>query len=320
MTDLGATGPVASDLGASDLAGRLEEYLRIRRSLGYKLERDGKLLTQFIGYLHEQGADTITIEHAVAWVGLPAGGRAWLTFRMSVVRGFAAYLHTVDPAVPVPPADLFPSGPHKAVPYLYSNEELAALVAATDTLRYPLQRATYRTLICLLAVTGLRVGEVIGLDDNDFDTEHGVLCVTGKFGKRRQVPLHASSVAALRGYQRLRRAVHPHPVTAALLVSTPGTRLINVDVNATFSTLVGRAGLVPRSASCRPRPHDLRHSFAVATLLDWYRDGGDVAARLPLLSTYLGHVDPASTYWYLHAAPELLAQAAQRLDAHLGGR
>ena len=304
-----------------DLDRRLEEYLRIRRSLGFKLARDGKLLAQFIGYLHERGTDTITIDHAVAWVGLPAGaGRGWLTFRMSAVRGFAAYLHTLDPAVPVPPADLFPSGPHRAVPYLYSDDELAALVAATDTLRYPLQRATYRTLICLLAVTGLRVGEAIGLDDADFDTEHGVLTVTGKFGKPRQVPLHPSSVAALGTYRRRRKKAHPHPSTPALLVSTPGTRLINVDVNATFVKLVGCAGLAPRSASCRPRPHDLRHTFAVATLLDWYRDGGDVAARLPLLSTFLGHVDPTSTYWYLHAAPELLAEAAQRLDAHLGGR
>jgi len=140
-----------TELAMSGLGRRLEEYLRIRRSLGFKLARDGKLLAQFIGYLHEQGTDTITIDHAVAWVGLPAGaGRGWLAFRMSVVRGFTGYLHTLDPAVPVPPADLFPPGPHRAVPYLYSDDELAALVAATDTLRYPLQRATYRTLICCL--------------------------------------------------------------------------------------------------------------------------------------------------------------------------
>ncbi|MGH3538236.1 MAG: hypothetical protein ACRDQJ_08040 [Pseudonocardiaceae bacterium] len=142
-----------------DLSRRLEEYLRMRRSLGFKLERDGKLLVQFIGYLHDQGADTITIDHAVAWVGLPTGGgRGWLAFRMSVVRGFTGYLHTLDPAVAVPPADLFPHGPHRAVPYLYSDDELAGLIAATDTLRYPLQRATYQTLICLLAVTGLFSG------------------------------------------------------------------------------------------------------------------------------------------------------------------
>jgi integrase/recombinase XerD len=275
------------------------------------------LNTVAVGYLHERGVGTITVEHVVAWVGLPGGGRGWLAFRMSAVRGFLGYLHTLDPAVPVPPAGLFPSRPHRAVPYLYSADELAALVAATDTLRYPLQRTTYRTLICLLAVTGLRVGEAIRLDDTDFDTEYGVLAVTGKFGKPRQVPLHPSSVTALAGYRRYRNTTHRHPRTPALFVSTPGTRLIYNGISATFVKLVRRAGLAPRSASCRPRPHDLRHSFAVATLLDWYRDGGDVAARLPLLSTYLGHVEPANTYWYLHAAPELLAEAAQRLDAHL---
>ena len=143
-----------------DLDARLEEYLRIRRSLGYKLERDGKLLAQFIAWLHEQHAAAVTVEHAVAWVSLPAAaGSGWLRFRMSVVRGFTAYLHTLDPAVPVPPAGLFPPGPHRAVPYLYSADELAALLTATDTLRYPLQRATYRTLISLLAVTGLFSGD-----------------------------------------------------------------------------------------------------------------------------------------------------------------
>jgi integrase len=270
--------------------------------------------------------DPITVDHVVAWVDLASGGRGWLAFRMSVVRGFLGYLHTLDPAVPVPPAGLFPSGSRRAVPYLFSADELAALVAATDTLRHPLRRSTYRTLISLLAVTGLRVGEAIRLDDTDLDVDHGVLAVTGKFGKPRQVPLHPSSVAALQAYRRVRTATHPRPRTPALLVSTPGTRLLYVNVSATFVKLVGRVGLAPRSASCRPRPHDLRHSFAVATLLDWYRDGGDVAARLPLLSTYLGHVEPANTYWYLHAAPELLDEAVHRLDqrlrpnAHPGGR
>ena len=297
----------ASGPGRAELDRRLTEYLAIRRSLGFTLVRDGKLLAQFLGYLHEHDADTITVEHAVAWVSQASGGRAWLAFRMSVVRGFAGYLHTLDPAVPVPPADLFPAGAHRAVPYLYSADELAALIAATDTLRYPLQRATYHTLICLLAVTGLRVGEAIGLDDADLDAEHGVLTVTGKSGKIRHVPLHPSSVTALGAYQRRRRAEHPRPASPALLVSTPGSRLVYVDVQRYVPHVCPPRRTTPRSASCRPRLHDLRHTFAVNTLLDWYRDGGDVAARLPLLSTYLGHVEPANTYWYLQAAPELLA-------------
>jgi integrase/recombinase XerD len=197
----------------SPLGPSLGDYLRIRRALGFKLERDAKLLAQFIDYLHQHDAVTVTVEHAVAWVRLPQGAsRSWLAFRMSVVRGFAAYLSTLDPAVQVPPAGLFPAGPHRAVPYLYSDVDIAALLTAATTLRFGLQAATYQTLIGLLSVTGLRVGEAIGLDDADFDSQHGVLTVRGaKFGKSRQVPLHPSTVTALRGYQRLRDQTHPSP-------------------------------------------------------------------------------------------------------------
>ena len=141
-----------------------------------------------------------------------------------------------------------------------------------------------------------------------------------KFGKQRLLPLHPATVTALQSCRRLRGQVFPRPSSDALLVSSTGGRLRYVNVSQTFVTLARRAGLAARSGDCRPRPHDLRHPFAVATLLDWYRDGGDVAARLPLLSACLGHVEPASTYWYLHAAPELLAEAARRLGPGPGAR
>jgi integrase len=141
-----------------------------------------------------------------------------------------------------------------------------------------------------------------------------------KLGKSRQTPLHPTAVTALRDYQQRRAQLCPQPATRALFVSTAGTRLAYVNVSVTFVKLVRRAGLAPRSASCRPRIHDLRHTFAVRTLLDWYRDDDNVSARLPLLSTYLGHVEPANTYWYLQAAPELLAEAARRLETHIGDR
>lgn len=301
-----------------DLRHALDDYLTIRRGLGFKLERTQKLLTQFITWLDQRDTVTITTDDMVAWVALPAtrASRGWLALRMQAVRGFVTYLHTLDPNVAVPPAGLFPDGPHRAVPYLYSDAEITALLAAAATLRHPLGVATYQTLIGLLAVSGMRVGEVINLDDDDFDTGQGMLTVdAGKSGRTRQLPLHATTVAALCDYQHHRDERFPHPKTTALLVSNAGTRLINVDVNATFLELTRRGGLAPRSARCRPRPHDLRHSFSVNTLLDWYRDGGDVQARLPLLSAYLGHTEPANTYWYLQAAPELLAEAAKRLDA-----
>lgn len=305
----------------STLRQALADYLAVRRALGFKLARDEKLLTQFLTYLQTQGAETITVDDALTWASLPAGGGSWLSFRLSVVRGFAKYMHTLDPATQVPPVGLLPPRPHRAVPYLYSDADIAALMAAAAGLRYPLRVATYQTLIGLLRVSGMRIGEAIGLDDTDFDVEHGLLTVRGtKFGKSRLIPLHPSTTSALRGYQRRRDELNPHPISPALFVSTPGARLRYINVSQTFVVLVRRSGLAVRSAACRPRPHDMRHSFAVATLLDWYRDGGDVAARLPLLSTYLGHTDPKGTYWYLQAAPELLALAAQRLDDHQAGR
>jgi integrase len=306
---------------ASPLRQALADYLTVRRSLGFKLARDEKLLAQFLTYLEDRGVTTITVEHAMAWVTLPEGaGRSWLRMRLSVVRGFARWLRFLDPDTQVPPSGLLPPRRHRAVPYLYSSDDLAALINAADGLRTPLRALTYQTLIGLLAVSGMRIGEAIRLDLGDFDARHGVLTVTGsKFGKSRQIPLHPATVAALRDYLR-HRGRHPQVSTEAVFVSTAGTRLMYVNVSATFVKLVARAGLKARSAKCHPRIHDLRHSFTVSTLLDWYRDGGDVQARLPLLSTYLGHVDPKSTYWYLQAAPELLAMAGQRLDDHLEGR
>ena len=300
----------------------LADYLTMRRRLGYKLERAAKLLAQFICYLDDVGADTVTVEHALAWASLPAGGDpSWWAYRLSVVRGFAAYLHTLDPATEVPAAELLPWRPRRATPYLYADEEIAALFAAADTLRFPLRVATYRTLIGLLAVTGLRVGEAIRLDRGDLDLKHELLVVrNSKFGKSREVPLHPSTIRALRDYLHLRARLQPQPSVSALFISPSGTRLLYCNVHATFRQLRRCAGLQPRSASCRPRIHDLRHTFAIRTLLDAYRDDGDVQPRLSLLATYLGHVHPDSTYWYLSAAPELLVLAGDRLERHLGAR
>jgi integrase/recombinase XerD len=300
----------------------LAGYLDLRRGMGFKLDRDARLLAQFISYLEQAGKVTVTAADALAWATSPADASpGWLAFRMSVVRGFAAYLHTLDPAAEIIPPGLLPGGSHRAVPYLYSAADIAALLAQAEKLRTPLRTATIQTLIGLLAVTGMRIGEALALDDGDFDPGQGMLIVRhAKFGKQRLLPLHPTTVTALQSYRRLRGQVFPRPSSDALLVSSTGGRLRYVNVSQTFVTLARRAGLAARSGDCRPRPHDLRHSFAVATLLDWYRDGGDVAARLPLLSAYLGHVEPANTYWYLHAAPELLAEAARRLGPGPGAR
>jgi integrase len=308
----------------SALEQRLAEYLAVRRALGYKLARAGKLLLQFLAWLDERDQHVITTALALEWATQPpATGSNWHRHRLTVVRGFAAHLHTIDPAHEVPPVDLLPPRPRRAVPFLYSDREVIALMDAASVIPTPHRAVTMRTLIGLLAVTGMRVGEAIRLDRSDIDDRHELLVVRdSKFGKSREVALHPTTIRALRAY--LRRRDRPTPVepTAAVLTSATGTRLRYCNVHLAFKRIVAHAGLRPRSPECRPRPHDLRHAFAVKTILDAYRGGDDVAVRLPLLSTYLGHVHPGSTYWYLEAAPELLALAGQRLEQHLaqGGR
>jgi integrase/recombinase XerD len=298
----------------------LLDYLTIRRRLGYKLDRAEQLLSQFLDFLDGRGEQLVTIDNAVAWATLPADATAnWWAFRLSQVRGFARYLHAHDLAHQVPPADLLPRRSRRSTPYLYSDDEIAALMRATRSLRLPLQQATHGTLIGLLAVTGMRVGEALRLDRADVDLRHGVMTVRhSKYGKSRLLPLHPSTVRALRAYVRVRNRHCPTPTTDAFLISSRGTRVDHSDLNRTFRKLLRRAGIQSRSPSCRPRPADFRHAFAVHTLIDWYRAGADVHAQLPLLSTYLGHSEPRNTYWYLQAAPELLALAAERLERPSG--
>lgn len=302
----------------SALSLKVADYLAVRRSLGYKLARPEKLLAQLTAHLEQAGAATVTTEHALAWAVQPGGDPAWHAYRLAVARGFAAWLATADPAAEIPPAGLIPSRKQRATPYLYDDSEIAALITAAESLRFPLRTAAYQTLIGLLAVTGMRVGEAIGLDRGDADLDSGVLTVrNGKHGKSRLVPLHDTTTRALGGYLRLRDRLCPQARTQAVFISPAGTRLLYCNVHATWKKLAASAGLGPRSGSCRPRIHDLRHSFAVRTMLDAYESGADGQATLAVLSTYLGHVDPKATYWYLSASPELMAAAGQRLGAWL---
>lgn len=295
------------------------DYLAMRRALGFKLSREETLLPRFADFIADRGERHVSIDAAVAWATLPAGSAAWWATRLQMARGFAAYMNSIDPVNEIPALDLLPRPPHRATPYLYSQEQIDALIAAAGTLRTPLRVATMQTLLGLLAVTGMRISEVVGLDHEDFDTANGFLLVRGaKFGKSRELALHPTTVTALRRYLRRADRPPPSPGTTALLVTAVGTRLSTKDVQRTFASLRHRAGIEARSASCRPRVHDLRHSFAVATVLDAYRADEDVGPRLALLSTYLGHINPAATYWYLSAAPELMHLAADRLERHLG--
>jgi integrase/recombinase XerD len=225
----------------SPLGQALAEDLRIRRALGFKLDRAERLLAQFIAYLHDHNAEMLTIEDTLAWATSPTDATPrWWAHRLSTVRGFAAYLHALDPRAEVPPPGLIRCGPRRAIPYLYSQANITALVDAASRLPRPLGAATYQTLIGLLAVSGMRVGEAIRLDRDDLDADHdGLLTVRdSKFGKSRLLPLHPTTVAALQAY------LLPAPASAALLLSTAGTRLGYNNVWRTFHRLARQVGLM----------------------------------------------------------------------------
>jgi integrase/recombinase XerD len=305
----------------SELARAAQNYLDTRRALGFRLRGEGQLLAQFVAFMDKAGLSVITTDAALAWATGPVDvDPYWWGSRLAVVRTFASWLVAFDPHTQVPAADLLRYSSQRAEPYPYTDADITALMTAAATIAHPLRAGTYQTLIGLLAVTGMRVGEAIRLDRTDLDAASGALTIRhAKFDKSRELPLHPSTIDALAAYARVRDRTCPHPPTPSLLVSIVGTRLIYKNVHHTWLDLARQAGLRPRSPRCRPRIHDLRHRFAIATLLGWYQGDADIPARLPQLSTYLGHVSPASTYWYLHGAPELLALAGQRLEAHQGG-
>jgi integrase/recombinase XerD len=304
----------------SALEQALADYLRLRHSLGHEMAEAGRLLPGLVAYLDARGLPTVTIEAALAWAQQapksPAGRVTTIgPRRMTAARGFARYLSGIEASTEVPPLGLMPRrGPWRQ-PFIYTSADIGALLAAARRrIVSPLRAVTYQTLIGLLAASGLRIGEAIKLDRGDVDWAQGVLLIReSKFGKSRLVPLHPSCMQPLAGYAQLRDQLQPQPAEPAFFTSLNRKRLLYAVVQLTFRQLIDDAG-IGAGAPWPPRLHDLRHSFAVRTLLGWYRAGEDVQAKIPSLSTYLGHREPASTYWYLSAAPELLALAAARQD------
>lgn len=303
----------------TDLRAAAHDYLAVRRRLGFELKHPGQTLVDFVEFMDRAGAERVTTELALMWAtSVQAHPHRWRR-RLGVVRGFARYLSTIDPATEIPSEDLLPATLPRVAPYLYSPAEIQALMSAARALSPRLRAATIETVIGLLAVTGLRPGEALGLDRADVELSDGLLHVrAAKHNKHREVPLHDTTTIALREYGRLRDRHLPISSSPAFFVSQQGSRLTAGAFNKAFAKLIGQVGLEGRGERTRPRAHDLRHSFAVRTLIGWYHAGENVDAKLPLLSTFLGHVDPASTYWYLQASPELLALARDRLARAAG--
>ena len=296
----------------------LEEYLAVRRALGFELRIDGRLLHGFVDLAESEGASSISRKLALRWATQPADAQpAQWSKRLGMVRRFAEYLSATNPRTEIPSQELLPYRSYRKPPYIYTDVEILNLIRAAKELPPPggFRAQTYSTLIGLIAVTGMRISEPIGLDRNDVDLSEGVLTVRKtKFGKSRLVPLHPSTAERLSEYARLRDRLCLNPQSPSFFVSERGTRLTDDTVRRWFVVLSRKIGLRGPKDSHGPRLHDLRHGFAVKTLLNWYRAGVDVEQEMPVLSTYLGHGRLTDTYWYISAAPELLRQATLRLE------
>jgi len=299
-----------------------EEYLTLRRHLGFKLQKDGKELLAFVAFMAQHHASYITPQLALAWAQQSSTVQpAEWAHRLSVVRTFARPRSATDPRTQIPPEGLLPYRPQRARPYLYSEKEIRSLLRAALKMSYRFERGKlrpwiYYCLFGLLNVSGLRLGEARNLELRDVDLKAAVLTIRGaKFCKTRLVPLHASTCTVVADYlARRQRHWAGRPVSSYLFVSSLGNRLDGGDIHRTFYALSRQIGLRGPSDHRGPRLHDMRHRFATNTLLQWYRSGQDPERQLPLLSTYLGHVHVSDTFWYLSAQPELMREAMSRLE------
>ena len=302
---------------------RVDEYLGFRRQLGYKLVREGYLLREFGRYVDETGHHgAVTTELVLRWVRLPGKAKAnYLAQRLLVVRRLIRHLALEEPEVEIPSDDSLKL--RRVQPHIYTKQQIHDLLAAAAALSPigGLRPQTYHTLFGLLASTGMRVGEAIRLQREEVDLTEGILRITNtKFSKSRFVPVHNSTLEALRRYATSRDQYHPSRKSTAFLLSESGRSLPYDTVNSTFVQIRDRLGWKASSGGRAPRVHDLRHTFACHRLLEWYRENVDVEHAILALSTYMGHTAVACTYWYLTGVPELLAIGAARFQQFAGDR
>ena len=295
----------------------LQDYLRLRRQLGFKMEEAGFLLRNFVRFAEREGADCVSTKLAVQWAAQPHVKPAQAGFRLGMLRRFAVYLSAHDERTVVPPQKLLPYHLCRREPYHYTQQDVRRLIEAAHRIS-PADRIkgpTLGTLFGLLTVTGMRVGEALALDRADLDANQALLSIRqAKGNKPRRIPLHSSTVAALREYSSIRDRVFPQPTNPSFFVWEGGGRLVYDSVNRWFLFVATQLGLRSPGDRHGPRVHDLRHYFAIGTLVNWYRADADVEARLPELATYLGHTHVRDTYWYLSAVPELLKLATLRWE------
>ena len=301
------------------LRQRLDEYLALRRSLGYKLRKEGVRLPKFLSFMKARNANHISTSLAMEWAMQTV--RTSRSERMTMVRGFAKYMAAFDALTEVPPGTLFPKTHIRPRPYIYSDDEVQRLMRAARDYKYDQPLRTYYCLLGLLAVSGLRSGEALDLRAADIDFANRILTVRGtKFGKSRLVPIHRTTAGELKAYIERRNALHVPELSPYLFINRTGRRLCRRRAYYVFADLLVSAGIRKLNSGRGPRLHDFRHRFAVQTLIDWYHTGQDVEQRLPTLSTFLGHVSVEDTYWYLTENPELMNRPVQMLNERWGNK
>ncbi|MBC7273574.1 MAG: tyrosine-type recombinase/integrase [Tetrasphaera sp.] len=301
------------------LRQHLDRYLTMRRAMGFKLDDIERQVGLFITWLEAQGQEqSFTIEQSVTWARLnPDAHPSWWATRLSLVRRFAAYLHATGVDVPIIPTGLLAARKPRAVPFIYTQDDIDALLGACAS-EFTNERiaATVRTVIGLLACTGLRIGEALNLGVDDIDAEDHVLHIKAAKSGERLVPIHPTTTAALKDYlaSPARAATGPDP-HGPVFVTAKGTGYVYVSFFALFKRARQAAGITPRGRA-RPRLHDLRHSFSTGQMTAAYAHHRDPERTLSLLATWLGHSDAAHTYWYLSSTGDLMALAADLLEPH----
>ena len=305
------------------LTKRIEEYLAERRRLGFELDSMGQALVRFARHVAASGhRGPLTVEVMAAWARQAKGGRgdrSTAARALRLLRPFMRWLQQFEPATEVPDEAIFGPIPGRVAPHIFRDDEIAALIESAGQLQPMLRGIVMQTLFGLIACTGLRISEAIGLVDADVDLNDGVLTIRrSKFGKSRLVPLHPSTVAVLRAYRRDRNKYVTADPEGPFFISTRGRRLgqqlSDRQTHRVFDQLRRKLGWVPRGSHGSARIHDLRHSFAVRRLLRWYERGENVHQHMLALSTYMGHAKVSNTYWYLTGVPELMQVVGGRFE------
>lgn len=298
---------------------QVRDYLALRSRLGYTLRTAGDELVLFARHLENIGhRGPLTADIAIRWAKLATNAKPeYWAWRLGAVRLFVKHLIATEPRHEVPAVDALGRAYTRRNPHIYSDDEVAEILDATRAIRptHALPPHTYRAFFGLLAAAGLRCGEALALQRGHVDLASGrLLILKAKLGKTRELPLHPSTIDALRVYAERRDTTFRRGrKSEAFFLSRRGTALDYQRVTVTFRQLRRQLGWYRDPL---PRVHDLRHTFAVRNLLRWCRAGNDVDSKIISLTAYMGHAHATSTYWYLTAVPELMAVSAARFETY----